>query len=109
MHHRQARNLPPRSEQNINPFFWFELLWPPELFELISRHTNHCAERYNKGLEETEADLPSQREWREMTGADIRIWIGIVVYMGLFPVSNVEEYWTSKDFAPQYPPTRYIS
>ncbi|RPA74864.1 hypothetical protein BJ508DRAFT_366035, partial [Ascobolus immersus RN42] len=80
IHQRQAQNLPDPSPPTT-PVYWYDLIFDPELYEMISTNTNKYARK-------------QQATWTETTPYELEIWYGISFYMGLFRLSRTADYWT---------------
>lgn len=98
IHQRQARNLPGLDPLLVTfPPFWFDLIWTPDLYQTVSTNTNKYAA------------LGGSTTWKDTTPHEISIWIGFVIYMGLYRTSRTHEYWSTHDFKPTFPAMRYMS
>ena len=89
------------SALNIDsPYALFSLFFSEDIFEYISQVTNE----YAKWKQEREANksespktLPTpsgHRAWKDTTAADIKIFIGILIYMGVYVSPRVDHYWS---------------
>lgn len=96
IHRRQAQNIP--TNPPPDSIFWFDLIWHPELYEMISNNTNKYA-----------LQASSDATWKVTTAAEISIWIGLTIYMGLYRIGKPREYWATGEFKPTFPPMRYMS
>lgn len=44
-----------------------------------------------------------------MMVGDLKIWLGIVIYMGIFSAPTLEDYWKHDGLHPTHPITAYMS
>lgn len=68
-----------------SPCQLFTLLWPEFIWDIIANNTNLY----------TQAHLDSnktQRSWHPTTAAEIRVFMGIIIYMGTIPAVRIENY-----------------
>jgi hypothetical protein len=56
-----------------------------------------------------EAGLDESRRCEETTPAELRIFIGIIIYMGVFRQSNVDKYWSTNPEYPQHTITHFMT
>lgn len=90
--------LPP--EVNIeSPYSLFALFFSDDLIALLSSNTNKYAKAKNAGQ--------SGREWHETTTSDIKIFLAILIYMGVHISPSDEDYWRT-DEEPLHMPRRFI-
>ncbi|KAJ5559124.1 hypothetical protein N7535_009012 [Penicillium sp. DV-2018c] len=78
-------------------YAFFSLFFTDEIFYHISRSTNEYA-RLKRGDGSDENDSPGttshgSRPWKDTTAADIKVFAGILIYMGANPLPQVEDYW----------------
>ena len=80
--------LPP--EVNIeSPYSLFALFFSDDLLALLSSNTNKYAKAKNAGQ--------SGREWHETTISDIKIFLAILIYMGVHISPSDEDYWRTDE------------
>ena len=88
---------------SIKPSDIVNLFLTEELFQTMSSNTNLYAQQKRS---ET---LPSTggRDWHDVTPRELRIWIGILIYMGLFSGKSAaaREFWLHA----QHHPTHHIN
>jgi len=65
---------------------FFELFFDATVFEQLAGNTNRYAIFKHAG------DL-GHRRWTATSAAELRIFIGIIIYMGVFPSAQVSDYW----------------
>jgi hypothetical protein len=87
---RPAKALLPStfSTQPI-PSDYFNLFFTSDLFDLIVRNTNKYAsiQRLNKA--------ERAREWHELNTAELRVFIGVIIYMGVHYEPETTWYWNT--------------
>ena len=101
-------NFPVRSEFNSfgrednsdpttipSPGSFFKLFFTEDTFSLLVRNTNLYAEGKGAGRE-------GQRPWKNIQLSHLKIWIGIVIYMGVHsPRSgSMENFWRRDNHGP---------
>lgn len=90
--------LPP--EVNIeSPYSLFALFFSDDLIALLSSNTNKYAKAKNAGQ--------FGREWHETTTSDIKIFLAILIYMGVHISPSDEDYWRT-DEEPLHMPRRFM-
>lgn len=101
---KMAEPFPPTielpSEVNIeSSYSLFALFFSDDLIGLLSSNTNKYAKAKNAGQ--------SGREWYETTTSDIKIFLAILIYMGVHISPSDEDYWRT-DEEPFHIPRRFI-
>jgi hypothetical protein len=76
--------LPPEADIE-SPYSLFSLFISEELIALLSLNTNNYAKAKNAGQ--------SGRDWHETTTAEIKIFLAILIYMGVHISPRDEDYW----------------
>jgi hypothetical protein len=67
---------------------FFKLMWTDGELQLIARSTNAYAKAHRAGE-------PHHREWKDTSAGEIQVWLGLVVYMGVWGQrGGYEQYWT---------------
>jgi hypothetical protein len=71
------------------PADYFNLFFTSDLFDLIVRNTNKYAsiQRLNKS--------EKAREWHDLNAAELRVFIGVIIYMGVHIEPETTLYWNS--------------
>lgn len=86
------------------PFRFFQLFFDTEVFTMLANNTNEYVQTRRAG-----PDGIIAKEWRKTCAAELMIFIGIIIYMGVFRSSQVEDYWTRDSEFPQHYISRFIS
>jgi hypothetical protein len=100
-----AQSNSPRAlqlDQELVPINIFILFFNHKVFSELATFTNAYAAS-------KEACLDESRRWEETTPAELRIFIGIIIYMGVFRQSNVEEYWSANPEYTQHTITHFMT
>jgi hypothetical protein len=67
---------------------FFKLMWTDGELQLIARSTNAYAKAHGAGE-------PHHREWKDTSAGEMQVWLGLVVYMGVWGQrGGYEQYWT---------------
>jgi hypothetical protein len=85
-------HLPPDINMD-SPYAIFSLLFTEDIWEKISNSTNSYAASQRKGGAENEE---AERPWKDTTAKEIRVFFGILIYMGVHDSQAVELYWREK-------------
>src|SRR5437764_12862440 len=83
---RSANVMLPPDINSGDPYTLFTLFLTEKHFETIATNTNTYAALSGAGQ-------PGKRAWRETTAAEIKVFIGILIYMGVHQSPQVEDYW----------------
>jgi hypothetical protein len=82
------------------PINIFSLFFTHIILNLIVENTNEYAKFKNTG---------EGRPWTELILSELKIFLAILIYMGLFKMPSIEDYWNNLPQYPQHPITRYMS
>jgi hypothetical protein len=99
-------NLPSDFLTSPQPIDYFNLFFASDLFDTIVRNTNVyvSSERFKKEEQEY------TREWTLLIAPELRVFIGAVIYIGIYITPNVETYWnTDRSRGPLYIIPFYMS
>jgi hypothetical protein len=96
--------LPPDSSPD-DPITIFTLYYTSEIIESIVQHTN------NVPREAQDPSKPNARanQWYPTCAGEIYLFLAIRIYMTLFPLDEVADYWNSHKLFPQHVITQYMS
>jgi hypothetical protein len=90
--------IPPEIDPS-SAYSLFSLFIPEELIALLSINTNKYAQSKDAGK--------TGREWHETTTADIKIFLAILIYMGVHISPSDEDYWQT-DEEPIHMPRKFM-
>ena len=49
------------------------------------------------------------RKWTKLTVNELKIWLALVIYMGIFKLPSIEDYWKLDDIYPTHEITNLMS
>jgi len=75
------------------------LFFDNDQFNELASNTNHYATAKRAGED-------GRRRWYAVKGPELMIFIGIIIYMGLYRSSTVADYWPKDGLSPLH---KYIS
>ncbi|KAG0290759.1 hypothetical protein BGZ96_005799 [Linnemannia gamsii] len=114
--HLGHTKLPPALllQGTMRPIHFFSLFFTEEEFEDLSGNTNANAalqgvtdsHQHHEEEKDDHGGDDDQSAWQDTTAKELRVYIGILIYMGIFPQDYVEEFWNT---SPYYPKHRFIS
>ena len=81
---RDPRPILPKNTDVTSPYALFSPFWTDEMWEILAKNTNLYAEQ-----EEWEY----QRPWYPMNVDEMRVYIGILIYMGLHHEGETAAFW----------------
>jgi hypothetical protein len=92
------RSWPPRPfdvrilpDHVQHPIHYFELFWGPEVWNILIENTNAYAQYKEARHKENQAGR--SRWWKAITLYEMRIFIALLIYMGIVGTSNIQSYW----------------
>ena len=88
----QHQSLPTRVN-NSAPYKIFALFFTKEFLETLASNTNQYAAYYYTHQALSSELQPHQRPWVETNPTELKVHIGVYVYMGLHPEAEISEYW----------------
>src|SRR5205807_5200261 len=83
-YHRLARE--PSSNDLPSPLSFFKLFFTDEEFEILAENTNAYVRQKEAGRQ--------GRPWWATSSAEIKIFFGLVIYMGVYHCPGVSSYWS---------------
>lgn len=83
--HTKLKSKHNYTNRNV-PIDYFENMFPSEIYAIIATNTNAYA-RFMFSL-----------NWTPTDEKEIRAYLGVIIMMGLHPLSDVELYWSSDPF-----------
>src|SRR5258706_850161 len=69
-----------------DPLAIFELFFPIGQITTIVENTNKKARQPDR------TTCPYVQEWKDVSIAEVYIWLAILIYMGLYPLNDIESY-----------------
>jgi len=81
----------------------FTLFFSDPVLTDLTDNTNAYAASKGAGTEE------GSRHWVKNTPEELRIFLGIIFYMGVFRQNSVSEYWSTSPECPQHNITNFMS
>ena len=78
----------PSSLDPDNPYALFTLFWPEKMWDTIARNTNFYAIQKRMLCAKE-----GQRPWHQTCAAELKVFVGILVYMGLHKSYAEHVYW----------------
>lgn len=88
---RAAEGYIPIDTDESSAYELFMLFIPESLWEIMSRNTN----MYAASKQITGGPKEHQRRWVNTSPQELKIFIGIQIYMGVHKTPNVEAYWNN--------------
>lgn len=94
--HSAQSNIPQalRLNSELSPFTLFTLFFSDDVLMDLAKNTNAYA--LSNGADAGER----AHEWVETTADELRVFLGSIVYMGVFKHNDISEYWST---SPEYP------
>jgi hypothetical protein len=74
-----------------HPIHYFELFWGPDVWNTLTENTNAYAQ-YKEAWHKEKAEGKS-RWWKAVTLYEMRIFIALLIYMGIVGTSNIASFW----------------
>lgn len=104
--HTREVKLPPtfptESIVSGSPNNYFGLFFTESELETLVQNTNAYATQKGAGA-------PGHRLWRATSIPELKIFLGLIIYMGVFSSPRNPDYWTSNPRWPQHGIGRYMS
>jgi hypothetical protein len=93
-----------------SPYALFSLFIGEDIFEFISQSTNEYAQRKQAASGRSSSEFSPGRAWKDTTIADIKVFFGILIYMGVHQSPRVDLYWRQDiQQGPLHSPRLYMS
>jgi hypothetical protein len=96
--------LPPDIKAN-DPIGLFILYFTPKIIDQIVQYTNSVA----REPRDPQKRYARAKTWYPTTRKEIYIFLGIRVYITLFPADEIDEYWSTHRVFPSYLVTQYMT
>ena len=97
-----------RKADILDPAQVFDLFFTSEVIDLLVRHTNAYAEVKDANSGDKAWELPG-RIWKEVSAIELKQWIGMLIYMGVFSGCGIRDYWRKSTLWPVHPLCDYMS
>jgi hypothetical protein len=89
-----------------HPIHYFELFWDSKVWNILVENTNAYAQY--KEVRYKENNTEKSRWWKAITLYEMRIFIALLIYIGIVGTSNIESFWT-KDGNTVHKPMEYMT
>ena len=86
----EAIGLP--VEYCTSPLSVFNQLFTQEVWESLCNNTNMYYKHKSNQLDPLDPDM-RPRPWKDTTIGELKVWLGLVLYMGVVSCPAVEDYW----------------
>lgn len=93
----------PQSVRFDLPLLFFKLFFSNAVFAVMAYNTNAYALLYNAG------EAENGRPWKDVTAAELKIWIGLIIYMSVIRQARLPEFWYRNCDWPTHCITRFMS
>lgn len=87
---------------DLSPSKIFAFFFTNDVFEGLATNTNAYAKTQGAGKE-------GSREWVDTSVNEMRIYLGILIYMGIFQQPTTHDHWKASDEYPQHRFTQYMT
>ena len=88
--------MPEDSPSPLRPFDLFSLFWDDTVFEQLGAIANTNLYAKSKREEKKGTGLKAVRRWKETTPGELRIFIGLIIKMGLHKEPRLGLYWSKR-------------
>lgn len=86
-------NLPISFDNDKKPIDYFLLFFNDEILQCICKETNDFANNRKAKITSPRSRL---RKWNNISASDLKTFLGVVLNMGLMPLPNIENYFSTK-------------
>ena len=76
-----------------DPLHYFDLFFNDDLINIIAEETNRYAE--SKISDKQLGPQSVWKTWREVSPHEIRVFLGLIINMGLVSIPEIKDYWSS--------------
>jgi len=76
--------------------------------DILVKHTNTYTDIKNANSGDKAWKLPG-RIWKNVSKSELKRWIGILIYMGVFGSCATRDYWCKSTLYPTHPISEYMS
>lgn len=95
----------PMDASPDDPISLFILYYTPEIIDQIVQHTNN----HIREPQDPTALFGRANNWYSTTKGEIYLYFGIRIYMTLFPLDEIADYWSTHELYPRHRIMQYIS
>ena len=74
-----------------HPIHYFELFWKPEVYDTLVKNTNAYAQYKKARYKENKEG--QTRWWKAVTLYEMRVFIALLIYIGITGTSNIKSFW----------------
>ena len=94
-----AATGPVGCDNDLSPYDIFSKYIDEEVIDHLVKETNHYYDQIieAKGGVETLSKCARAKSWQPVTTSEMRVFIAIILYMGLVRMPNYEMYWSTND------------
>jgi hypothetical protein len=78
-----------------HPIHYFELFWGQEVWSILVENTNAYAQYKEAECKEKKTGM--SRWWKAVTLYEMRIFIALLIYIGIVGTSNIRSYWNKSE------------
>ena len=82
----------PRHIDKESPYDVFSLLFTDGILDIMANHTNENAA---KALQDPPNDKPHMRLWKPTSAKELKAYMAVYIWMGLFPASQIKDFWNT--------------
>ena len=93
----EVEGLIPRMDANSSVIDFVQLYLTDELFNLLVTETNRYAEQFLTAVDETTHGNSYVGKWENVTVAEMKKFIGIVLLMGIIYKPSIPMYWSTDE------------
>ena len=115
---RELRSIYPLDTDLDSPYALVLLFWTDEMFKTLATNTNAYAVHQRAVVRDLDStgvrsygdNFLSQRPWFSTNANELRVFVGILIYIGLHPEGLTATYWHQNILTgPNYTPALYMS
>lgn len=96
--------LPPSASAS-SPITLFTLYYPPKIIQLIVQYTNN----YQRKPQDPTSLNSRVFNWLPTCTKEIYIFLAIKIYMTVFPLNQIQDYWDTRSGTPSHHITQYMA
>lgn len=86
-------NIPTSFDSETRPIDYFYLFFNEDILNYICKETNDFANKRKATITSPRSRL---NKWVDISNTDLKAFLGVVLNMGLIPLSNIESYFSTK-------------